>query len=235
MNKIDIHWHPFSIASSPACAYLEFYIEVFDDSEAWTKKLWELVEDDNANLTFEVMGPYGTSLAKTEDYSHVLAIGTGTGIVPVLSMFKQHVRQMQRFDPLTYLMAKEEQDARNLALELAHNQERGSLATRISKSCRETSEGIDKATDHHVSTLEVPLSNRQANEIVELQDTLRLRSLAKSIRSVKRTTKHLKKKVRKVTRGVYLTVILSLLPMFGVSIVSLNISWNTLPIQLYDG
>jgi NAD(P)H-flavin reductase len=30
-------------------------------------------------LFVEVMGPYGTSLAKTDDFSHILAIGAGTG------------------------------------------------------------------------------------------------------------------------------------------------------------
>jgi NAD(P)H-flavin reductase len=30
-------------------------------------------------LIVDVMGPYGTSLAKTEDFSHALALGAGTG------------------------------------------------------------------------------------------------------------------------------------------------------------
>jgi predicted ferric reductase len=86
IGSIDNQWHPFSIASGPDSSQLEFYIEVFD-KKSWTKQLWEMLEAGNKEgdnrshlrLYVEVMGPYGTSLAKTEDYSHVLAIGAGTG------------------------------------------------------------------------------------------------------------------------------------------------------------
>jgi predicted ferric reductase len=86
VNEIDNSWHPFAIASYPDSSQLEFYIEVYE-GKAWTKKLWDLLEANNENgaasslqLIVEVMGPYGTSLAKTEDYSHILAVGAGTGM-----------------------------------------------------------------------------------------------------------------------------------------------------------
>jgi predicted ferric reductase len=86
VNEIDNSWHPFAIASYPDSSQLEFYIEVYE-GKAWTKKLWDLLEANNEKgaasslqLTVEVMGPYGTSLAKTEDYSHILAVGAGTGM-----------------------------------------------------------------------------------------------------------------------------------------------------------
>jgi predicted ferric reductase len=85
VNKIDNYWHPFSIASYPDSSQLEFYIEVYE-GKTWTTKLWDLLAENNGNgaissfeLTVEVMGPYGTSLAKTNNYSHVLAVGAGTG------------------------------------------------------------------------------------------------------------------------------------------------------------
>ena len=87
VSDIDVHWHPFSIASGPDSSTLEFYIEVYgDNTNTWTKKLWDLLEEgDEKNqrsdleLYFDVMGPYGTSLAKTENFSHIVAIGAGTG------------------------------------------------------------------------------------------------------------------------------------------------------------
>jgi predicted ferric reductase len=94
LSKIDRHWHPFSIASGPSSNYLEFYIEVFGE-KSWTRKLWRMLdrvdgsESINLEIDFDVMGPCGTSLGKTEDFSHALAIGAGTGIVPILSLFKQ--------------------------------------------------------------------------------------------------------------------------------------------------
>ena len=76
-EKIDIHWHPFSIASDPEASHLEFYIEVFED-HSWTGQLWELLQT-NKCFQIEVMGPVGSGLANTSEYSHALALGTGTG------------------------------------------------------------------------------------------------------------------------------------------------------------
>lgn len=83
--KNDSSWHPFSIASDPDSSYLEFYIEV-QGIKSWSGKLWKLLEkhdnDDNSNklkVDIDIMGPYGTSLAKLGDHSHVLAMGAGTG------------------------------------------------------------------------------------------------------------------------------------------------------------
>jgi len=83
---VDTHWHPFSMASSPSSSNLEFYIEVFGE-DSWTRKLFDILHDPakqgsnstRAPIDFEVMGPYGTSLGKTDDYSHALAVGSGTG------------------------------------------------------------------------------------------------------------------------------------------------------------
>jgi FAD-binding domain/Ferric reductase like transmembrane component len=88
LNEIDSHWHPFSVASCPGSPFLEFYIEVFNDKNSWTSGLWNLLEGsgscgteriDQVAIDVDVMGPYGTSLAKTENFTHALCIGTGTG------------------------------------------------------------------------------------------------------------------------------------------------------------
>ena len=84
LKEIDHHWHPFSIASGPSSSFLEFYIEVFGDG-SWTRKLFDALQgmekEGNSKkiVDVEVMGPYGTSLGKTEDYSHAIVIGAGTG------------------------------------------------------------------------------------------------------------------------------------------------------------
>jgi NAD(P)H-flavin reductase len=87
ISSIDNQWHPFSIASGPDSSDLEFYIEVCGE-KSWTAKLWNVLvkssEGDKESassfrLIVDVMGPYGTSLAKTEDFSHALALGAGTG------------------------------------------------------------------------------------------------------------------------------------------------------------
>ena len=107
--SIDRHWHPFSIASGPDSDFLELFIAVYGP-KSWSNQLWQLLgssEDNSENrlscsdksIPVEVKGPYGTSLGGTEDFSHAIAIGGGTGIVPVLSMLKQHVHQRLRLDP----------------------------------------------------------------------------------------------------------------------------------------
>ena len=78
VKDIDIHWHPFSIASEPSNENLEFYMEVFD-SGSWTDHLWSLITNKKGNITFEIMGPYGTPLVKDNTFTHGLAIGAGTG------------------------------------------------------------------------------------------------------------------------------------------------------------
>lgn len=100
IDSIDNKWHPFSIASDPDSETIEFFIEVFK-SKSWTGKLWNLlvahqhnrndsdndkVEDDEYSssaalhhLDIDIMGPYGTSLVNMNNFSHVFAIGAGTG------------------------------------------------------------------------------------------------------------------------------------------------------------
>ena len=95
ISEVDAYtWHPFSIASDPESPILEFYIEVIDCGQSinskkrrsWTKQLFDLLGGDGdkqgqicRHLSVDIMGPYGTSLARTEDYSHVLALSSGTG------------------------------------------------------------------------------------------------------------------------------------------------------------
>lgn len=119
---IDVHWHPFSIGSDPGSDVLEFYIEVYNDL-SWTGKLRQLLDrgSDSSKLglreTFQqshhgikvhVMGPFGTSLGRTQDYSHAIAIGSGSGVVPILSLYKKHIRQLLRLDPDTYFAEQSE-------------------------------------------------------------------------------------------------------------------------------
>lgn len=83
-------WHPFSIASGPESDYLEFYIEVYGD-KSWTGRMWDMLEGNghnegvmrNKTVWVEIMGPYGTPLARTQEFSHSIAIGSGTGTLTV--------------------------------------------------------------------------------------------------------------------------------------------------------
>jgi NAD(P)H-flavin reductase len=98
VGKIDMHWHPFSIASDPSSPELQFYVEVHKEKSC-TGKNWTMLQEDCENtfsyrqVDVEILGPIGTPLAKTQNCSRALAIGTGGGIVPILSLFTQQVQQ----------------------------------------------------------------------------------------------------------------------------------------------
>ena len=60
------------------------------------------------------MGPYGTGLIKEPKYTNIIAIGSGTGIVPCISLLKQHVKSMLMMDPEAFLISLKEEEAEHL-------------------------------------------------------------------------------------------------------------------------
>ena len=93
--SIDRTYHPYSIASAPQENTLDFYVEVAKSkpgakTKTWTEQLWEIAKG-NPKLAVEsyvtVQGPYGSATSLGE-YRKVLAVGSGTGIVPMISMMK---------------------------------------------------------------------------------------------------------------------------------------------------
>lgn len=47
--------------------------------------------------------PYGTGLGKTDSYSHSLLVGTGTGVVPILSCLEQFINNLLTLRPEEYI------------------------------------------------------------------------------------------------------------------------------------
>jgi len=235
LSCIDNQWHPFSIASGPAASYLEFYIEVFGE-KSWTSKLWKMLQGDGdggisqRQIEMEVMGPYGTSLGKTENFSHALAIGTGTGIVPILSIFKQHVRQLMRLEPENHFKALREHQLKMQEVEMVEEARKGSIAKQVLGSC---------------------FSSSTFGKHVPLQDGTRADSVRTSIRNsiicrqeqdldlrsseLRQNNRNMKEAAFDATRSIYGVVILAGLPVIGIALLGLTISWNTMDIELYSG
>ena len=81
----------------------------------------------------------------------------------------------------------------------------------------------------------------------EIQGTLRRDSAKESIRrsitrhqefnswQIKPKTKDLRRAAFRATRSIYGVILLSMMPVFGISVIALTISWNTVPIELYGG
>jgi len=225
INEIDNHWHPFSIASGPNAEELEFYIEVFG-KRSWTIKLWDLLTDEEGKPVsdickyVEVMGPYGTSLAKTQEYSHILSLGSGTGIVPILSLFKQHVRKMLSLDPNTYLKELEQREERLNVVQLEMEKRKGSIATKLGGTCR--------------SKQDLDVSKKGQLEASIRENLIRHDGLF-NLSDIRSNMAELRKKADKATRSLYGIVLLCLAPVFGVVVLGLTISWNTTEVDLAPG
>lgn len=54
-------------------------------------------------------------------------------------------------------------------------------------------------------------------------------------RKIKANMKDLRKAAFRASRSIYGVILLSTLPVFGISVIALTISWNTVPIELYGG
>lgn len=233
IEAIDNHWHPFSIASQPDSIHLEFYIEAFDGkkSSSWTKQLWYMlnfesgVDKSNAfSLSLQVMGPYGTSLTGNQAFSHTLAIGAGTGIVPILSMYKEHMHGLLRLDPDKYFADLHNAKETAHRIEKANDRKMGTLAQKLVRaviSCLSQQKEKTKAIRKGSS-----LSHAIRQSITKHQGLEDKAQIKSNIRVLKHSA-------QKASRSIYGTVLLSFLPVMGMTLFALVISWNTIPIELY--
>ena len=164
------------------------------------------------------MGPYGTSLASTNDYTHVLSLGSGTGIVPVLSLFKQHVRKMLALEPKAYLKELERREDRIHRVQLEMEKRKGSIATKLGATCRRSKADSD-----------VPNHDRLAGNIRE--NLVRHDSLD-NLSDIRENMEELKQHAYQATRSLYGVVLLCFAPVVGVIVLGLTISWNTTEVEL---
>jgi hypothetical protein len=235
--SLDQHWHPFSIASCPSAGELEFYVEVFGP-HTWTGKLWHLLDGNGKgglsqkDITIKVMGPYGTSLGNTKNCSHGMAIGAGTGIDPVLSMFKQHVRELPRLSPCVHFQILDETRKRRVEYKLAAEERKGSLAGQVVGGCgRGANQGKVMATK----------ADRLRQNIRQSVTQYYLMDKDGRPGPSRQSAKELQKAAYKATKSLY-GVFMGVLTTLGVTLVGLTISWNTMnslgnktKIEIYEG
>ena len=92
-----VMWHPFSIGSDPEAMQLTFLIEVQasapGQSKTWTENLAVLATAGGLK-TIKLAGPFGSPVADADSNGNVIAIGTGTGIVPMLSLMEVRARKL---------------------------------------------------------------------------------------------------------------------------------------------
>lgn len=96
MSDIDGYWHPFSIGSGNEAPHLTFIVEV-KAKGSWTARLAskEIVAKLlSGEATVQVRGPYGYAAAELKGADAVIGVGTGTGIVPMMSLLEERVQTM---------------------------------------------------------------------------------------------------------------------------------------------
>ena len=181
-------------------------------------------------LSVDLMGPYGTSLDGNQKYSHMLAIGSGTGVVPILSTYKEHMHSLFRLDPTKYFSELKSSETIARQIELAEDSRKGSLvqkAVRFLMSCCKKGGSGDRngATSPRMSRRDT-LSKSIRRSIVQ-HDTLQTK------KQMRMNSRDMKKNAGKATQSIYGTVLLSLLPVVGMSLFALMVSWSTISIDLY--
>ncbi|CAK0846664.1 unnamed protein product [Prorocentrum cordatum] len=88
--SLDNSFHPFSIGSAPEEAVLRFYIVVYKGQ--WTEKLADAIEEMTVSGV-NIMGPFGPGF-DTNNFVSVSAVGTGTGIVPMMSLMRERYHRL---------------------------------------------------------------------------------------------------------------------------------------------
>jgi respiratory burst oxidase len=93
----SFEWHPFTIASAPSeknetdgQTKLVFYIK---NSGRWTEALYNYANAFDLSKTktpmqIQIRGPHGAPAMNYFEYKHIVVIGSGVGVTPLLSIWK---------------------------------------------------------------------------------------------------------------------------------------------------
>jgi len=145
---IDILGHPFSIASASDSDNLSFLIEV-KGVNSWTRNLRDLlVQKKIKSLT--ISGPYGYPVSDIKTDTTIIAVGTGTGVVPMYSLMHQFMNHIGRLglhvftsDKAAGLMSRKAAKFGHLQRDFTHHQKL--LVENIQLRIRR--KGLDKGAD----------------------------------------------------------------------------------------
>jgi hypothetical protein len=213
LEEVNNQWHPFSIMSSPSDSdHLEFFVGVVGNEKSWTRKVYEAIQKNEGTIVqFSVQGPYGESLGSSEKYSHVLAIGSGTGFVPVLSLLKSHVDRLIRLDPKTHIDTLEENVDKVSKHEAAARVYKGSLGGKVTTGLYLRKKAQPAKTGTNIA-IRSAVASGNANDQIPIGRLLKMKMLA-----------------TQASKSLYGTIFLSFLPVFGIALIGYTISYNTIP------
>ena len=165
------------------------------------------------------------AISEPNPHAHSLFSCT-PGIVPVLSLFKEHVRQLLRLDPENYCKELEDCQERAGRIQVAEEMQKGSFAQIICSGIKQQPyERLREQTrsDSLREAIKSTISKRQ-----DLSPEAKSKHSRGNMREMKRAAFW-------ATRSIYGVAFLTLLPVFGISLIALTISWNTVNAELFSG
>ena len=206
-------------------------------------------------MNIEVIGPYGAALVKEPIYTNVVVVGSGTGIVPCFGILKQHARRMRMVKPEEYLIGISEHVKRTINILGAQEDKDLSVARLIfnkvkmfmtatpedellpssglyqkdsfgSLKSNKRREKIRKSIDNMYSMDESVYSLDESMRDLQRNTSFVNDALAESAANMKMATRNLKINVFKAMTSMYLSPIMMLVTLYGVSVFSLCLSWN---------
>jgi hypothetical protein len=154
-----------------------------------------------------------------------------TGIVPALSLFKQHVHQLMRLDPANHFLELERHQRKIRQIEIAEEPRKASLATKVVAFYHarrsQNNDGPNK-------------KNKRDSLVESIRNRIAIHDMVREMEGADRglvrlSMQAMQSAANRATRSIYGVVLLTSMPVLGVSLIALTISWNTIDIELYDG
>ena len=144
-----------------------------------------------------------------------------TGIVPVLSMFKQHVGNVIRLSPTEYFKTTATNNKLEMDYQVARDGQKGSFARRFTAFWRrKTDPGVEGITKSDMMQRSIRSS---------------MGNLQTSVSPDRFDSRNLRREASRATQSLYGVLVLVFFVTLGAAIFCLTISWNTIPIEIYDG
>jgi hypothetical protein len=149
----------------------------------------------------------------------------------VLSLFKQHVHQLLRLDPAKHFLDLERHQRKIREIEKAEEPRKASLAKKVTASCRARRSTPDERPGS---------KNKRDSVIQSIRNRIALHETVQEMKGcdrqlVRLSMQAMRSAARRTTRSIYGVVLLTIMPVLGISLIALTISWNTIDIELYGG
>lgn len=135
---------------------------------------------------------------------------------------------MLHFDPTAYFQEQRRSERNMHNIKLAMEQKKGSFARKFLQLFRTNKKADDNGEQGHSSTRKELLRK-------SIRQSLSRHGSLVSSQDLRHNKAAMQKQAYLATRSLYGVVLLTIVPVLGISVLSFTISWNTINIDLFDG